>query len=150
MAAKKSKIVIAIMVIVGVFAWLTLSSFNENMQYFITVQDLQAMDKADLNENLRIKGFLVAGSIEETSNSLEVYFMLEDKGATMKVRFDQERPDTFKDGSEVLVEGKFHEDGYFDAKTLMAKCPSKYESEEGYNLEDYDPSKNNTEKENAY
>jgi cytochrome c-type biogenesis protein CcmE len=35
-------------------------------------------------------------------------------------------PDTFEKGAEVIVEGRM--DGTaFTAKTLMTKCPSKYE-----------------------
>lgn len=141
MTGKKSKIAVAIVIVVATLIWITISSFNENMQYFVTVKDLAAMPKGELQDNMRVKGFLVPGSIERTPQSLEIFFELEEESETMRVRFDQETPDTFKDGSEVLVEGSFTEQGYFDASTLMAKCPSKYESEEGYNVKDYDPSK---------
>ena len=35
-------------------------------------------------------------------------------------------PDTFEKGAEVIVEGRM-EGNAFTAKTLMTKCPSKYE-----------------------
>ena len=40
------------------------------------------------------------------------------------------------------MEGKYRPEGYFEAQTLMAKCPSKYEAADGYDTEmvrDMDP-----------
>ncbi len=131
MPAKKVKVAISFAVIAVLMVWLTISGFNENMQYYVTITDVQAMDGSEVPKGLRVKGNLVAGSVEETGNSLEIFFLIEDNGNQMRVRYDKERPDTFKDGSEVLVEGKYlAEEGYFDANMLMAKCPSKYESED--------------------
>ena len=43
--------------------------------------------------------------------------------------YAKETPDTFVDGSEVVVEGSLGADGVFVAHTLLAKCPSKYEAQ---------------------
>jgi len=131
MNSKKVKVGISFALVSVLLVWLVVSGFNENMQYYVTIKDLTAMNHADMN-GLRVKGNLVAGSVEATGKNLEIFFTLEDAGHQLRVRYDQERPDTFKDGSEVLVEGKMTEQGYFDAKTLMAKCPSKYESTDNY------------------
>ena len=59
-------------------------------------------------------------------------FKLEDKDNSSQiipVSFSGIVPDTFKHGAEVIVEGKMREDGSFAAKTLMTKCPSKYQKE---------------------
>jgi hypothetical protein len=38
--------------------------------------------------------------------------------------------DAFKEGVQVIVEGRYDKDtNTFKAKTLLAKCPSKYEAE---------------------
>lgn len=138
MNGKKIKVAIVFAVIAGALGWLTISGFENNMQYFLTLKDVKAADKAEIGKGMRIKGYLATGSIDETPNSLEIFFTLEEEGHNLRVRYDQERPDTFKDGSEVLVEGSFTEDGYFDATMLMAKCPSKYEADE-YDIANYDP-----------
>jgi len=131
MPAKKVKVAVSFAVVAVLMVWLTISGFNENMQYYVTINDVQAMDATEAAKGLRVKGNLVAGSVEETPNSLEIFFLIEENGQQMRVRYDKERPDTFKDGSEVLVEGKYLVDeGYFDANMLMAKCPSKYEGED--------------------
>jgi cytochrome c-type biogenesis protein CcmE len=40
-------------------------------------------------------------------------------------------PDTFKDGSPVVLEGRYSADERgFVAEAIMAKCPSKYEGQD--------------------
>jgi len=150
MAVKRTKVAVAVVVVVGALVWLVLGSFSGNMQYFVTVKDVKKMDHAELAKGIRVKGYLVPGSVEEVPNSLEIFFSLEESGETMRVRYDQERPDTFVDSSEVLVEGKFVEGGYFDAKTLMAKCPSKYDTNNNYDTSGYDPVTHEIKAEGTY
>ncbi len=146
MAAKKTKIAIAFTIVASLLIWLTISGFNENMQYYKKIEDLNSVTAAELSKGLRVKGFLVPGSVEPQPNSLERFFVIEEDGHKLRVHYDKEPPDTFKDGAEVLVEGRMTEEGYFRAEMLMAKCPSKYESTEQYNVKDYDQSKHlNTE-----
>jgi cytochrome c-type biogenesis protein CcmE len=40
-------------------------------------------------------------------------------------------PDTFKDDSQALADGRFDRDGVFRAKQLQAKCASKYAPQPG-------------------
>ncbi|MFQ5648713.1 MAG: cytochrome c maturation protein CcmE [bacterium] len=142
MPAKRVKIAAAFTIVAGLLVWLTISGFDENMQYYRDVKDLKSLPASELSKGLRVKGYLVAGSVERADNtSLERFFLIEESGHQLRVRYDKELPDTFKDGAEVLVEGKMTEAGYFDAKMLMAKCPSKYESTEEFNARDYDPAK---------
>ena len=59
-------------------------------------------------------------------------FLLQDKddaGLTLPVVYKGAVPDTFKAGAEVIVEGGLQPDGRFMARTLMTKCPSKYQKE---------------------
>lgn len=135
----KIKVAVAFATVILVFAWLTITGFNENMQYYMSIEDLKAMQQTSLDKGLRVKGFLVPGSLVKTPNSLEVTFLIEENGHQLEVHYNKELPDTFKHGSEVLVEGQMTEAGYFDARTLMAKCPSKYDSsDEYYDMQKYD------------
>ncbi len=139
MSSKKTKVAISFGIVAVLLAWLVVSGFNENMQYFVTVTDFHKMPASEQEQSLRVKGNLVPASVEETGNNLEMFFLLEEGGEQLRVRFDKERPDTFVDGSEVVVEGKLTDKGYFAANTLMAKCPSKYESSDDYDVNAYDP-----------
>lgn len=141
MAKKKIKITFAFTIISGLLIWLTLSGFEGEMQYSIGIKEVKAMGEAAFDQGLRVKGFLVPGTLQRSQNSLEVNFVIEEAGQEMAVRYAKVLPDTFKDGAEVLVVGKYQREGYFDAQILMAKCPSKYETGQEYDITNYDPSK---------
>ncbi len=83
---------------------------------------------------LRVEGKLVAGSLRRRDSPCEYRFELTKNGATIPVRYSQcIVPDTFRDvpGMEVNVtaEGQLAAAGYFQARQIMAKCPSKYEEQ---------------------
>jgi cytochrome c-type biogenesis protein CcmE len=89
-----------------------------------------ANETADLAA--RVHGFVVAGSIAKDLEAGHVDFTVSDQKSphTLPVRYlGIDVPDLFKDGAEVVVEGRFA-GGRFLADRVMAKCPSKYESKQ--------------------
>ncbi len=56
------------------------------------------------------------------------FFMKDDKGVEMKVVFNGTIPNNFESATSVVVTGEFKE-GYFYAKDILTKCPSKYENQ---------------------
>ncbi|RMD86060.1 MAG: cytochrome c maturation protein CcmE [Calditrichaeota bacterium] len=139
MATGRIKVGFAFGLIIGVIFWLLFTGINDNMQYFRTVKELKAMNSEALKYGLRVKGMLVPGSLKTNPENLDVSFLIEDGGEQLEVRYSGELPDTFRDGSEVLVEGHMTSEGYFQAQTVKAKCASKYESDEWYDMKNYDP-----------
>jgi cytochrome c-type biogenesis protein CcmE len=57
-----------------------------------------------------------------------VQFVLVEEDQTLRVDYTgtEAPPDTFKDDSQALADGRFDHDGVFHAKALQAKCASKY------------------------
>jgi cytochrome c-type biogenesis protein CcmE len=81
---------------------------------------------------LKVHGWVEPGSIDEKVIDQETVrtFVLEHKGKRISVRNKGPKPDSFKDKSEVVAEGKIVEENgepVLEATNLMAKCPSKYE-----------------------
>jgi cytochrome c-type biogenesis protein CcmE len=66
------------------------------------------------------------GSIKR--NGTHVQFVLVEQDQTLAVDYTgtEAPPDTFKDESQALADGKIGPDGVFRAKALQAKCASKY------------------------
>ena len=80
---------------------------------------------------LQVHGWVEPGSIAEEVVGQETVrsFILESRGQRLLVRNRGPKPDSFRDRSEVVAEGKLViEDGVpvLEATNLMAKCPSKY------------------------
>ena len=135
MKRTQRKFLIGFGIVIAAIGYLIYNGFNETTLYYLTVSELHAAPVYDTN--LRLNGHVVAGSIEKDEKAmLRVRFLAEEGGKQTLVVYSGVIPDTFKDGSDVVVEGTYAPDGTFTAHTLLAKCPSKYESE-GYTDEAY-------------
>ena len=99
--------------------------------YYVTVKEFN--DKGQPKGRFRVNGKVAPGTIERLDNGRRVTFTVKDKdgGATLPVDYVGIIPDTFVDDADVVVEGLKKPDGVFEATTLLAKCPSKYESADG-------------------
>lgn len=54
------------------------------------------------------------------------FFMKDEKGNEMKVIYEGAIPNNFESATSVVVTGSY-QNGYFHAKDILTKCPSKYE-----------------------
>ena len=100
------------------------------LSYYLSVSEfVAAPDRTD--GGFRINGKVAEGSIVRESTGQDVAFVVTDGEADLPVRYHGIIPDTFVDNADVVVEGRLADDGTFEAHTLLAKCPSKYEAADG-------------------
>jgi cytochrome c-type biogenesis protein CcmE len=123
----------ALSICAGLALVLTLGSAGEGtFRYYSDVGSFVTAPSAETtNLPARVHGFVVAGSIAKDLAAGHVDFHVADQAGSagaLQVRFlGIDVPDLFKDGAEVVVEGRF-DSGRFLAERVMAKCPSKYEA----------------------
>jgi cytochrome c-type biogenesis protein CcmE len=129
------RIGIAVAVIVGTIAWLAFSGYGANKSYYVTIPELGAMGDKAYHSQLRVEGFVVPGSIEQSGthvtfvmNEFESHTPKAPTGRRLTVVYkgSEPPPDTFKDDSQALAEGTYGRDGQLHATVLQAKCASKY------------------------
>ncbi len=133
------KLIVGMLVVALALAFFIYSTFADRKSnailYYYTVAEALSDSTRIGDTAVRVGGHVVQGSIARDTGAQRVDFVMADpKQASRRIRvayLSSITPDTFKDSSEVLVEGKFRPDGTFEAETLFAKCPSKYESK-GY------------------
>jgi cytochrome c-type biogenesis protein CcmE len=65
----------------------------------------------------------------QKSDGLHVTFTEKDGTASMPVEYRGTLPDIFKPGITVVVEGRLGTDGIFHARSLLAKCPSRFSTQ---------------------
>ncbi|MGX9366753.1 cytochrome c maturation protein CcmE [Desulfoplanes sp. PS50] len=110
--------------------YLLFSGLSKNSVYFLNVSEALAMESSKLSQ-ARLFGNVAEQGLERSTDSMAISFILvdkEDTSKTLPVRYRGVIPDTFKPGVEVIVEGGMQPSSHtFMAKTLMTKCPSKYE-----------------------
>jgi cytochrome c-type biogenesis protein CcmE len=123
------KILLGGIVVAGALIWLGFVGFQESKAYYITVDEYGAMKGTLEGKTLKLAGEVVAGSIDRAKSPME--FAIGNQSTMIRVRYVGKDiiPDTFKDGTKALVEGKADADGVFQATHIEAKCASKYEAE---------------------
>lgn len=94
--------------------------------YFVTVGELDKQAAVMDGKRVRVGGDVQPGSIETGGVGAPLRFNVTDGTHTMPVVYSEVVPDIFSDNVQVVVEGTFHENGVFQADTLLTKCPSKF------------------------
>lgn len=136
MTAKQFKFGLGILVIASCVVLLIVSGFKDTSMYFITVAELEAREAEFVGRKIKLAGKVVPGSIIKDDSSLDLSFMIwepvdgqpNEELTQRPITYRGIVPDTFRDASDVVLEGKTGKDGVFHAEHLLAKCPSKYES----------------------
>ena len=123
----KLKFIIAIAIIALTVGQLVYGGVKDTMVYYLTVQELRAQVPTVYDSRVRVSGMVVPGTIVKDNNgSLE--FQITDGTETIDVQYEGIIPDIFADDVEAVVEGVYAKNDVFEADTLLAKCPTKYES----------------------
>lgn len=133
MKKKKVKFIVGGSIIITAIAYLAYAGMRDTnvLIYYNTPTELLAKGEAAYNKGIRISGRIEDGSISWDANKLDLNFRITDGKHTIPVTYHGIVPDTFKYGVDVVIEGKLNADKSFKATELLAKCPSKYEAEDG-------------------
>lgn len=132
MSKKTAKIGITSVVLAVAFAGLLWSTLSEGTEYYKHVDEVMADPQVWYGKRLQLHGHVVDGSILRKRDSLDYRFQVQANGKVVNASYRGIVPDTFKDGSEVVVKGTLGPDGFsVEPNGVMAKCPSKYEAQAG-------------------
>lgn len=101
----------------------------------LTIKDVLANPNKYQNEFISLQGNLLEQSVKWDANKIELRFDIQDdKKNTLSVVHKGVKPDTFSEGTIVIVEGNYDaKSKQFDAEQVKTRCPSKYEGQQ------YDP-----------
>jgi cytochrome c-type biogenesis protein CcmE len=125
-------IVVPLVMAAAAIGGLVLTGMKDNAIYSKPVDELVAQHAKFRGRPVRAEGNLVHGTLVKRETPCEFRFTIERNGVDVPVRYAQcIVPDTFRDipGMDlgVTVEGQLLADNSFEATSVLAKCPSKYE-----------------------
>ena len=141
------RLAIGILLVGAALSYLVYAGTRDNLVYYYEVDEVQAA-AASTDGRIRVSGDVVEGSIVKDEKARVIRFAIRattadgDHGAesgggesggsgtsvqSIPVVYAGTVPDIFREGIQVVVEGKMGSDGTFEAETLLAKCPSKYQ-----------------------
>ena len=114
-----------IAIVVACVGYLVYAASGGATEYYLTVTELRAHAPQG---DVRVAG-VVQDDVQKSEGGLHVTFTEKDKTASMPVDYRGTLPDIFKPGITVVVEGRLEGDGVFHARTLLAKCPSRFSTQ---------------------
>jgi cytochrome c-type biogenesis protein CcmE len=124
------RLAVGIVLVAIALGWLVFAGTRRNLVYYYEVDELLAAPDR-LDGKIRISGDVVPGTIERADRGLHFAISEVDAPAgapRVPVVYEGTVPDIFRPGIQVVVEGRIAPDGTFQAETLLAKCPSKYQA----------------------
>jgi cytochrome c-type biogenesis protein CcmE len=129
MKARTIKIAATAGVLVAALSGLMYTTLSEGTEYYKHVDEVMSDPDAWHGKRMSLHGYVVDKSIFAKPDTLEYRFQIQSNGKVVGARYTGVIPDTFKDGSEVVLKGQLTPHGFEVAPNgVMAKCPSKYEA----------------------
>ncbi len=126
MKKKKFRFIAGGVILLSVLTYLIYTGMEGTIRYYMTVSELIAKGDSIYGEKVSLGGRVVKGSIEWNKLKLKLKFSITDGKKSLPILYKGVVPDAFRDGASVVVEGTYSHKGFFQAATLLAKCPSKY------------------------
>lgn len=121
---KKAKTITGLLII-AVFLAIGFMSFMDSK-----IEYVNFTEAGNRMRTVEVKGQWVKdkeAKFDQNSNTFSFY-MVDDFNNEMKVVLDGAKPNNFDVAESVVAKGKM-KDGYFHAKDVLTKCPSKYEAD---------------------
>lgn len=121
---------IAGVAIAAAVVYLVIANTGASAEYYMTIHQLETCSSC-AGQTVRVAGFVSESGLARDDATQTVRFIITDAATsatpTMAVVYKGIVPDAFKAGAQVVVEGTYTS-GVFQAGTLLAKCPSKFQA----------------------
>lgn len=121
---------IAGVAILAAVAYLVVANTGATAEYYMTIPQLRSCSTC-AGKMVRVAGFVAQNGLVKDNATQTVRFIITDNAQvmtqTMPVVYKGIVPDAFKAGAQVVVEGTYA-NGAFQASTVLAKCPSKFQA----------------------
>jgi cytochrome c-type biogenesis protein CcmE len=112
---KKGKwfLVAAVVLAVGL-SYATYALFIHRGADYLTVSEVKSRVESLSNQQVRVGGRVVPGSVDWDDRAKVMRFVLADEMESLAIVYEGIVPDNFKPGAELVVEGRYRPDGVFE------------------------------------
>lgn len=150
----KMKFIVAGLLIGAAVVYLIVSNTASTANFFLTIEELQAMQGQAAGRNLTVSGAVLGDTIVYDPGKPQVTFTIvqvpgdpqevekagglatvlhaavnNPNAARLEVIYHGVKPDLLQNEAQAILRGRLGEDGRFYADDLLLKCPSRYEEE---------------------
>lgn len=121
---KRFLFIIVALVAVAIASALVVKALRSNITYFYSPSQIVA-GEAPADQQFRIGGMVVDGSLQRDPKSIRVRFLLTDNAEQYEVVYDGILPDLFSEGQGAVARGRLN-NGLFVAEEVLAKHDESY------------------------
>jgi len=114
----------AALAVIGAASGLVLYALSDNIVFFYSPSDLVEKHVAP-GARLRIGGLVETGSVVKSADE-RIEFSITDGNKNVKVAYQGQPPDLFREGQGVVAEGVLSAPGLIRADTILAKHDERY------------------------
>ena len=124
---RKKRLILILLVLLGVAVavGLALSALKQNINLFYTPTEI-ATGIAPQDARIRAGGMVVAGTVQRSTESLDVSFDVSDGAKQITIRYSGILPDLFREGQGIVALGRLNEDRVLIADEVLAKHDEEY------------------------
>lgn len=122
---KRLQLVVFLLIGAAIAIGLVLFALRQNINLFFTPTQIVA-GEAPVGRQIRAGGLVVEGSVERSSDSLYVEFVISDTAEQVRVAYDGILPDLFREGQGIIAIGQLDESGVVQASEVLAKHDETY------------------------
>ena len=133
MRRQRTKIIAASVILASAMAFLVVAGIRNTSIRYYTPDQLIAHAASVDNKGVQVDGLILEGSPKWDAEEFKLTFAVRDRQgeSTVNVLYSKLKPDNFKEGGNVFVEGKYDAArNLITASKLTTKCASKYEAAE--------------------
>jgi len=122
---KRLFLILGLLAGVAVAVAFALSALQQNINLFYTPTQI-ANGEAPLDTRIRAGGMVEKGSVQRSSDSLDVRFVVTDFNKAVPITYRGILPDLFREGQGIVALGKLNAQGVVVADEVLAKHDEKY------------------------
>jgi len=121
------KFIIGGFIILAAVGLLVASNLQSTSVFYLTVSEAKTQLRAGGDQIVRINGVADQSTVKWDAKNLNLSFDIVEGNNRLPIVYHGVMPDTFNQSESVVVEGSLAKNGVFEARTLLVKCPSRYE-----------------------
>lgn len=120
----RRRLAVCVAIVVAALGWVAVRGLTGSFVYYLTPTDVVVDHQAQVDQRIRLGGFVVPGSVHRPADTLT--FVMTDGDTAIPVRSTGPVPQMFRAGQGVVVEGALGKDGAFHSDTLLVKHDGEY------------------------
>ncbi len=97
------------------------SLFTHSGADYLTVSELKSQAESLADQQARVGGRIVPGSINWDDEAKTIRFVLADNKESLAVVYEGIVPDNFKPGADLVVEGRYRPDDVFEVLSIGSR-----------------------------